>query len=124
MIFYKFTNLFFHLMLVARRQVICKLTIYILGSGAALSVRKRTFHAPMVRCMWQSHVVWLFYFVARGRVFQLIVNIFIAIISFGSWFFLVRTALLPHNNRTITALFVTHTHHSYIPYLSYISSKQ
>ena len=36
-------------------------------SGAALSVRKRTFHAPMVRFMRQSRVVWLFYVVARGR---------------------------------------------------------
>ena len=34
-------------------------------SGAALSVRKRTFHAPMVRFMRQSRVVWLFYVVAQ-----------------------------------------------------------
>ena len=31
-------------------------------SGAALSVRKRTFHAPLVRCLWQSHVI------TQGRV--------------------------------------------------------
>lgn len=34
-------------------------------SGAALFVRKRTLFAPVVRCMWQSHVGWLVYVVAR-----------------------------------------------------------
>ena len=49
----------------------------VVGSRAALFVRKRTFHAPMVRCMWQSHVGWLFYVVARrAGGLQLIVNIF------------------------------------------------
>ena len=35
--------------------------------GATFHVRKRTFHAPAVRFMRQSRVVWLFYVVARGR---------------------------------------------------------
>ena len=50
-----------------RASVIC--------GGATFHVRKRTFHAPMVRFMRQSRVVWLFYVVAQRAISSVIVQI-------------------------------------------------
>ena len=39
------------------------------GSRAALSVHKGTFHAPVVRCMWQSHVGYFILSPRAGVIF-------------------------------------------------------